>query len=653
MGIGMSWNDNLVGSALRIAETNNTPLCVVAGPGTGKTFSLMRRLARLLEVDRAEPKRILACTFTRTAAEDITRAISQLGVRGAENIRTQTVHGFCFSMLSAQDVLRATARVPRPLLQFEERFLRQDLCKAGLGGVRDCGKKLRAFSAAWARLQHEQPGWPNNPADQAYQAELLSWLRFHKAMLIGELIPEGIKYLRNNPQSPYRSMFDHMLVDEYQDLNHAEQHLVDLLAGGSLVIVGDEDQSIYSFKHAHPEGIAEFPRTHVGTEEIGLDQCRRCPRGVVALANTLISHNTSRSQRQLQPLPDNPIGEIHVVQWNTIQEETSGIAAFIKARTDAGVVEPGNVLVLAPRREFGYLLRDALNQLNVPAHSFFSEQLLDGDPKNLDGSRAQQALALLILLANPKDRVALRCWCGFGSSSLADAAWARLRAHCEATGDSPWQALEKLESRTLLLPHTGHIVARFQALNAKIAHLSGITGSQLIEAIFPAGELWAAPFGEIASSIVEADANPSNLCDAIRQFVAQPEMPTDVDYVRVMSLHKSKGLTADLVIVVGCLQGLLPGIDTDTTFQEQQRAIEEQRRLFYVAITRSRQALILSSVTGLPSDLAFKMRARTTRTLGGTARTVASQFIDELGPGCPTAVTGQVFQATYCIQRRA
>ena len=281
----MPWDDGLQGQALQIAATPNSPLCVVAGPGTGKTFALMRRLSRLLEVDQAVPGRILACTFTRTAAEDITRSISQLGVTGAEMVLTQTVHGFCFSMLSAQDVLEATGRVPRPLLRFEERFLLQDLAKTGLGGVRACSKKLQAFSAAWARLQHDVPGWPHHVSDQVYQSALSAWLRFHEAILIGELIAEGIKYLRNNPLSPYRTMFDHLLVDEYQDLNRAEQHLVDLLANDNFVIVGDEDQSIYSFKHAHPEGIVEFPGTHSNTEEVGLDHCRRCPQTVVALAN--------------------------------------------------------------------------------------------------------------------------------------------------------------------------------------------------------------------------------------------------------------------------------------------------------------------------------------------------------------------------------
>jgi superfamily I DNA/RNA helicase len=646
----MPWNDGLQGQALQIAATPNSPLCVVAGPGTGKTFALMRRLTRLLEVDQADPKRILTCTFTRTAAEDITRAISRLGVSGAEDIRTQTVHGFCFSMLSAQDVLKATGRVPRPLLRFEERFLLQDLCKAGLGGVRACGKKLLAFSAAWARLQHDQPGWPHDAADQEYQAALVAWLRFHEAILIGELIPEGIKYLRSNSLSPYRSMFDHLVVDEYQDLNRAEQRLVDLLANGNLVVVGDEDQSIYSFKHAHPEGIVEFPSTHPNTEEAGLDQCRRCPHRIVAMANALISHNASRSNRQLQPMSGNPVGEIHSVQWSSMQDEAAGIAAFIKARVDAGAVAPGNVLVLAPRRDFGYLVRDQLNDLNVPAHSFFSEELLDGDPKNINVSQAQQAIALLILLANLEDRVALRCWCGFGNNSLADAGWARLRTYCKGTGDSPWQVLEKLAGGALAIANTGHIITRFQALQAQISNLKGVTGQPLVDALFPAGEQWATPFIEIASTLEEDDFGPRKLVDTIRRHVSQPEMPTDVDYIRVMSLHKSKGLTADLVVVSGCLQGLIPSIDTDATLQEQQQAMEEQRRLFYVAVTRTRQTLILSSVTGLPVAAAFKMRARTTRTICTTARTMASQFIHELGPQCPAAVTGPQFLAATGVK---
>ena len=241
--------------------------------------------------------------------------------------------------------------------------------------------------------------------------------------------------------------------------------------------------------------------------------------------------------------------------------------------------------------------------------------------------------------------MALRCWCGFGNNSLADAAWARLRTHCETSGDSPWQALEKLVAGTITLPHTRYLVARFNALKAEALRLANLRGQALLDAVLPSAEEWAVPLAEIAKDIEDEDFGAEDLADAIRRNVSQPEMPTNVDYVRVMSLHKSKGLTADLVVVCGCLDGLIPHTSEDATPEEQQRALEEQRRLFYVAVTRTKKTLILSSVTGIPSALAFKMRARTNRTIGGVAHTVTSGFVHELGPECPAAITGAQFIA--------
>lgn len=106
----------------------------------------------------------------------------------------------------------------------------------------------------------------------------MRWLQFHEAILIGELVPETLRYLRENPASPHRRAFDHVLVDEYQDLNRAEQVLLDLLAeAGHLIVIGDEDQSIYSFKYADPQGIATFDETHPGTHDEQLDDSRRWP----------------------------------------------------------------------------------------------------------------------------------------------------------------------------------------------------------------------------------------------------------------------------------------------------------------------------------------------------------------------------------------
>ncbi len=639
----MSWDEGITGEALRIAQTNNSPIWVAAGPGTGKTYALMHRLARLLEVDRVAPQRILVCTFTRTAADDLAHAVTKLGITGADEVKAQTVHAFCFSMLSRQEVLQTTGRIPRPLLQYEERFLLEDMNNTGFGGIRECGKKLRAFSAAWARLQHEQPGWPSSQADGQFQTTLNGWLLFHRAMLIGELIPEGLRYLRLNPHSPYRSVFDHVLVDEYQDLNRAEQELVEFLANGSLLVIGDEDQSIYSFKHAHPEGIAEFPNTHPNTEQARLDECRRCPHTVVGMANTLISNNSSRSNRSLRPYPDNPQGEVFSVQWPDMQQEAEGIARFIKAQVDARSVLPGNILVLAPRREFGYLVRDEILKLGISAHSFFSEELLEGDPKDSNACHAQRALALLTLLADPEDRVALRCWCGFGSNNLRANAWAKLLEYCELNGQTPWQIMEQLESDSIRIAHTIPLVERFRSLKLELARLRPLNGNNLLAAVFPEDQGWAKPFSELSGYIEEDDCGAQDIVNIIRRHITQPELPTDVDYVRVMSLHKSKGLTADMVIVVGCLEGLMPSIDQHEPQAAQARSLEEQRRLFYVAITRTKGVLVLSSVTSLLTKLAHRMRAQVRTSRSHSSQTITSRFIAELGHECPSVITGNQF----------
>jgi superfamily I DNA/RNA helicase len=605
---------------------------VLAGPGTGKTFALMRRVARLLQ-DGATPNRMLVCTFTRTAARDLEGELALLGVEGVDEVRAGTLHAFCFGLLGRDEVLEATGRVPRPLLRFEERFLLEDLNCDGFGGIRDRDRRLQAFNAAWARLQSETPGWPQDPVDRDFHRELVGWLRFHQAMLIGELVPEALRYLRENPASPHRGVFEHVLVDEYQDLNRAEQVLLDLLAeAGHLIVIGDEDQSIYSFKFAHPEGIATFDRSHPGTHDEGLDECRRCPRLVVELANTFIGNNPGRTPRVLTPLPGNPDGEVLVLQWRSIEDEAQGVAEIIRRRIQNGDVDAGRVLVLAPRRQLGYAARDALNALGVFAHSFFHEEALDEDD-------AQQAFTLLTLLANPEDRVALRCWCGFGSTSLRTGAWARLRRHCETSGDSPRAALERLASDDLTIPHTGPLVERFRDLQRRLGELAPLRGQALVDSLFPGDRDWTSLIRSLASTIEGDQFDALELRETLRIGITQPELPTDVDYVRVMSLHKSKGLTADLVAVLGCIEGLIPTLTGDTPAEEA-TSLEEQRRLFYVAITRTRRILILSSVTQLQRNLAYRMGAQVRGQSPVNAATIASRFLAELGPSRPAAVLG-------------
>lgn len=594
----MPWDDGLTGTALQIAAITESPLRVMAGPGTGKSFALKRRVARLLE-EHVDPHRILAVTFTRNAAASLVEDLADLGVPGCDEIRAGTLHAFCFGLLGQQEVFNFLGRVPRPVvtftksgvLQFEGRMLLEDVTSEGdFGCKRDCTRRIRAFEAAWARLQSEEPGWPYDPTDQAFQQALLNWLVFHRAILIGELVPEALRFLRNNPACEARAAFDHVIVDEYQDLNRAEQDLIDLLGdNGTTSIVGDVDQSIYRFRHANPEGIETFNATHDHTHDETLDECRRCPTRVVAIADHLIRINHPPSPNaRLAPMLGNPIGRIHIVQWQTVEEEAQGLCDYVNHLVAVRGYSPGEILILTPRRLLGYGVRDCITLAGVPVHSFYHEEALESD-------EAQRAFAILTLLADNEDRVALRWWLGCDSPSANRAAYRRVRQRCEATGLSPWAAMTALMDGTLAMAGVGPLVTRFGGLQTILHSLQGQDTAALINSLMPDGVEELRVLREMALLSGDNCDNVQELLDAVKSGVTQPEMPEEGDFVWVMSLHKSKGLTSRAVIVAGCIQGLIPFQDFDAPYDEQQAILAEQRRLFYVAITRCTEILVISS----------------------------------------------------------
>lgn len=632
----LPWSDGLVGPALRVAASQAPRLRVRAGPGTGKTFAMMRRIARILE-EGIPPARILVSTFTRVAAADLKAELVRLNVAGADKVVATTIHGLCFSILQKNTVLQRTGRNPRPLLEYEARFLLEDLKSDSFGDIPERRKRLRAYEGAWARLQTDQPGWPVDRVDRDFQEALLDWLKFHRAMLIGELVPVALRYLRDNPAARELHEFRRILVDEYQDLNAAEQGLIDILAADAeLTIVGDEDQSIYSFKFAHPEGIETFHRKHGGTVDESLSVCRRCPTWIVELATELIASRSGQSRRALSPHSDNGRGEVQIVQWTSAKSEARGLAQFTQQRISEGA-HPGGILVLATSRKFGYGIRDELNTLGIRALSFFREQALDGNPKDPERSRQQEAMTLLELASNPTDAVALRSWCGFGSPSLRSAAWTRI-VDCSKQNRLSIQAvLDGICEGQINLAYVSPIRDRMLGLRRRLERLEGLTGQDLVDELFPDD----AAFQDLRELAAEApeECSASVLLDTMRTGITQPELPTDVDYIRVMSLHKSKGLTADIVIVAGCVEGLLPRIDPKLSQAEQDAELREQRRLFYVALTRTRQTLILSSVTRMSRQDAHSLGIEISGD-GWFASTITSRFIDELGPSRPRSIIG-------------
>ena len=639
----MTWQDGLSGPSLQIAATTESPLRVMAGPGTGKSFAMKRRVARLLE-EGTDPKRILPVTFTRNAAAGLLTDLHALGIDGCDQLRAGTLHSFCFWLLSQQHVFQYLGRVARPVitfnaagvLQFEGNVLLADVSSAGnFGAKRDCTKRIRAFEAAWARLQSQVPGWPPSAIDAAFHAEVIRWLKFHRGLLIGELVPEAYRFLRNNPAAAVLKAFDHVIVDEYQDLNRAEQELIDLLASnGAAAIVGDVNQSIYRFRHANPEGITGYATVHPATHDESLIECRRCPLTVVQIADSLIRKNhPPGGPSRLVPKSGNPPGVVRIVQWNSIDDEADGLAVYIANLVENVGFSAGEILVLTPRRLLGYAIRDRLKDLKIPVHSFYHEEALESES-------AQVALAILTLLADPEDRIALRWWLGHGSPSARVNAYQKLRAHCESTGVSPWEALSAIVEHKLSIPGTQALVDRFNELLNVLSTLVDSDLATIVEVLLPADDEGVETLRDAALVELEVAETVGALAEALKSTISQPELPAEGNYVRVMSLHKSKGLTSKVAIVAGCIQGLIPFQGDEVSINDAEAEMAEQRRLFYVAITRCTERLVLSSFTKIKRQLAYKIGAKLPWGKSAVSNTIASTFWGELGSHAPQPQAG-------------
>jgi DNA helicase-2/ATP-dependent DNA helicase PcrA len=242
--------------------------------------------------------------------------------------------------------------------------------------------------------------------------------------------------------------------------------------------------------------------------------------------------------------------------------------------------------VLAQRRAIGNPIHAALVAQNVPSKSYYEEGELDSDA-------AQERLAMFKLFIDPEDRIALRWLLGRGSADFRTSAYARIRSRCEGTGLSPWSVMSSLANGDIAMPYIGRLVERFREILAGLALLRGEDGDNDLVALahrwLPETVTGLTDLRDLVLDLAEASTTPAELLSNLTQAIATPEIPPDVTQVRIMSLHKSKGLSSPVVVIAGCIEGLLPAVpDPDMSPTEQQASLEEQRRLMYVGLTRVR-----------------------------------------------------------------
>ncbi len=640
----MAWDDGLHGPHKEFASACDGRIRCLAGPGTGKTFALTRRVQRLLE-ENVSPRAICVVTLTRTAADDLRMSLAQLEVGGAEDVHATTLHSLCFSLLLKNSVLEMTGRIPRLLADFEEDFLLRDLPDS-LGGIRRKRALQSAYEAAWAALEGDPLGTLSPGLEQQFQATLIETLTWHHCMLVGELVPLARAYLAQNPYAEDLDRFAHVLVDEYQDLNKADHAVIELLIRksieqdtGGLAIIGDDDQSIYiTLRNAFPEGIVNF--TH--DCDIPLIECRRCPKRVVAMAENLISHNPTRGKPPLQCLSSNPEGQIRNVVFQNMDHEADGLSEFIINRLSSGYVEPGDILVLANWRQIAYGIRDRITASGYGAHSYFSEE-------PFDTIAAKQAFTLSNLLAFPDDRVSLRAWLGLYHNRSNVTAYRRIRQYAFEHGLDAFTVLRYMTSGELTIRYCEPAVSAWEYLQERLEQLQPAKEdmSLLIDTLYPDGVDDLALLRRCAIKIIEETDGELTLqvfMKELRRQISVPEVPLDASFVRLMSLHKSKGLTAKLVIIAGMVEGLIPRLPNENvTAIEAMIHEHEQRRMLFVGLTRTTDELVLSKFVMAHAQDGYRSGGMQ---MGhwisqGQKATIASRFLGQLGSQLPEPVIGE------------
>ena len=595
------WEKDIeVGSPTYNFVTDNSKVIrVIAGPGAGKSFALQRRIMRLLETGMASPEKILVITYSKVAAEYLKDDINKINITGTDKIVATTLHGLCHGLINNNSSIAPTRNL-RFLHTFEHKPMLYDLSEA-YGVLRKKEECIRTFET---ELETD------DNSDKRFNYDVLEWLKIHNAMLFGEIITQTIKYFDENPSCPERTMFDHVLVDEYQDLNIAEQKVVDLLsANGSLVVIGDDDQSIYSFKHAHPDGIRKFNETHIGCVDHVFRECRRCPKSVVEIASRLIQHTENRIQRDFVPFKDNQDGEVIPLVHKTTKEEIDELSSMIK--TESSIIALSEILVLTPTRNMAESFREKLNDLGILAKSFFKESVLKTD-------KLKRAFSMLNLLANPDDMVSLRYLLGQGGDKFRAKNYKRILDYASEHSISVIEVLEKVLKNDIKIPYTYQLVQVYSKIHSELQLLKEAVTKAPTElaSILIDNDLENTEFVELLKVAVnrtgllgkiDLEEWLKQVCLDFSRLISLPENIIDGDFVKIMSLHSAKGLSAKYLVVMHTVSGLIPREPTKS-IEDYPKYIEEMRRLFYVAVTRCKGnqpdypgKLIISTIEGRES----------------------------------------------------
>jgi len=612
------------------------PLLILAGAGSGKTKVLTVRIAHLL-AQGVNPYEILAITFTNKAAKEMKSRVEGLIGDVANRIWLSTFHSFCAKFLrfeldnflgynsnftiydtsDSQAVIKAALKA----LNLDDKYYPVG---AMIAAISDAKNKL-LFASDFRKQARDF--YQQKVADvyEYYEREL----RKNNALDFDDLLLVAVKLLQSNEAvlDKYSKRFRYVMIDEYQDTNHAQYLLAKLLASHwkNIAVVGDADQSIYAWRGADIQNILDFEKDYPNCTSIKLEQNYRSTKIILDAANAVIENNEGRPKKNLWT--DKTEGaKIQHFTAQSEHEEAAFIGDTIAKKHDIHGVPYGDMAILYRTNAQSRVLEEALIKRALP-------YIMVGGTKFYDRKEIKDVLAYLRVLYNPFDDLSLLRIINVPKRSIGATTVAKLQDYARANGTSLFMTLTQLHLVDSIKGKTKEKLEEFGILIfTLVAEMEDRTVLDILESILdrtgylaqleestdPQDQARAENIGELLS--VAKDFQDTNPSGTVEDFLEQVALVNDVDSfeqeeskVTLMTLHAAKGLEFPIVFLGGLEEGLFPHSRTLMNPEE----IEEERRLAYVGITRAEKELYISNAT--------------TRTVfGRTSSYLPSRFIDEI-----------------------
>jgi DNA helicase-2/ATP-dependent DNA helicase PcrA len=593
------------------------PLLILAGAGSGKTRVLTHRIAHLVQSGDAQPENILAITFTNKAAAEMRERAGKLVGGRANSMWLTTFHSACARILRSEaERLGYTRGYTIYDSADSQRLIRQCMDAREVDNKRFPPRMIQSIiSRAKNQLENSAQfaQHVDGVVDEVVAAVYETYerrLREMNAMDFDDLLLRTVELFQTYPEvlDRYRNVFQHILVDEYQDTNSSQYKLVELLAHEhrNLVVVGDDDQSIYGFRGADVRNILDFEKDFPDAAVIKLEQNYRSTGRILDAAHAVVSRNSGRKGKKLWT--DGPEGDkLKVRQLTDEHEEARYVAGEIQRLTEAGLSN-NDVAVFYRTNAQSRVLEDTLVRYRMPYQVI-------GGTRFYERAEVKDALAYLTMLANPNDAVSLQRIINSPRRGIGKTTVDRLLSYANTTGEPVLDLVGRAEEVPSLGGAALKALARFSetmdSLREKAAterHVGDILDSVLEQSGYfdylktesmgdPQALTRLENLQELVGLAREYDLNSVGDDDAgLEAFLQQVALFSDQDAIQdddgqitLMTLHNAKGLEFPVVFMIGVEEGIFPhsrAVDSGD--------IEEERRLCYVGITRAREQLYMT-----------------------------------------------------------